>query len=1294
MVFGMAAARDEVTGLRTALAAAEFPEDRLGILADLTDMAAVLSGEGDEAAGLAVECLDETINGLTSVRAEFPAASDEGLFVLSLLAEASLLRDVGSDLDEAAWYLRDLQGLLPLEDPALMEVEFELGQVLIERCNRRNELADLDEIVATMTRVLGGMAHGDERRAAVLSVLALYRAARYGGLNGSADDRLAALSHAAEGLTSSGATAETTATCRVAIAWMTLTRQLADVHRSAWVNRARMEGARRGGPETAELLAADTPIDPEDARTALDHLDRVRQAAQLEGGLRELVLGLSCLAVLGLFRAGRFTGDVTSLAGELHRLAHDRPPDDLFRTELLGIRADLLAAQAERDSAGPEPEYGSDPAAEALQQVAAELPPRHILRPAVFDQLRRSFGRQTTAARTAEDAAGEVERLADALEQLPSDDPESARWLTVMAINVLNVQVARRDAVPLARLGTRLEQTVAKLAPGDPMRPIGACMYWSTVALRGAIEHRPELSLQAIGGLRQCVGLARPDAPFAYFAHWCLAAALADHYAMTGELRQLEQSRDWLSKGITMADVANPSPEQRVVHALMRYLRGIIGLSDYLNQREERDPARAVADLEQAADLIPADHALRHRVIADLQAARNLLAVAQDLGRDHPDFPSISAQAAAALVLQGWGDPASGPTDQAIHMLADVASMPGLTFRERPRILTVLGYALLGRYYRAREPRDLSNAINRLEEARRAVGQETASPYAALVLRSLAEAYRARGDAARGDVDRAMNIGLAALREHVGDVLLQATDEHALSTARRLITDAVEMARWSLGHDRPGPAIDALELGRGTVLHAATAGAGLADILRDSGHDDLADKWSGAAAEQPTADTDQDSDLRYKVMEAIEGSPAEARLLAPPPLADITAALKRRGIDALVYLLPRDSAEPGLAIIVSPRGVVTPVPLPGLQTQADGDACAYLRALRQANAPEGTAGEVAAERWRIALGSVCDWAWRTVIRPVLGAIPRPGGAPRRVVLVPTAELGLVPWHAAREEAGDGYRYACQDVIFSYAASARQFVDTARLGFRPWPERPVLISDAKRSLRATEIGICHLQAAFYPRAAVYGGAYRRLVQDGGTAVPGAAAATPEDVVGALPHGAADGASLLHFGGHGRTRVPVLSSRIELDNRDTPGAEPAGDSTTVPVRRILREARTRALSASGGLVVLASCLMDVTEADYDETLTLATAFLSAGAGGAVAARWRVPDAATACFMLTFHRYLNSRYPDDPAAALHATQLWMLDPGRCTPDDWPNELRRQVERQDLAGPQAWAGFTYQGR
>src|SRR6185369_5016731 len=85
----------------------------------------------------------------------------------------------------------------------------------------------------------------------------------------------------------------------------------------------------------------------------------------------------------------------------------------------------------------------------------------------------------------------------------------------------------------------------------------------------------------------------------------------------------------------------------------------------------------------------------------------------------------------------------------------------------------------------------------------------------------------------------------------------------------------------------------------------------------------------------------------------------------------------------------------------------------------------------------------------------------------------------------------------------------------------------------------------------------------------------------------------------------------------------------------------------VRDILEQARLRPMDAAGGLIVLAACASDLTGHAHDEALTLATAFLAAGATGVVGARWEVDDIPTAIFMIMFHHYLNSGYPD-PATA----------------------------------------------
>ena len=343
-------------------------------------------------------------------------------------------------------------------------------------------------------------------------------------------------------------------------------------------------------------------------------------------------------------------------------------------------------------------------------------------------------------------------------------------------------------------------------------------------------------------------------------------------------------------------------------------------IARYRHDRERGVLRGAVGDLELAAETIPQDHPIHARVVADLGAARTLysidetmgpngpaptlsasaregldqaMAAAASIGTDHPDFPALTAQSAIGLVLKALADHDIRPLDQAISLFAAASSVPALTLRERPGLLQAHGAALLQRFMMTRDARDLSNAIDRLEEARRAVEQQEGSPNAGSVLETLAAAYRARDDPSRGDTDRAVTIGLAALREHVGDVLLQSSDEDALRAGRGGADDAVTMARWFLEHQRPGPAVSAIELGRGIVLYAATAVAGLADVLREAGHQALASEWANQLPEHGTDEAV--SDLRYRIMLAIEGSAVEARALPASCRGDPRRARARRG---------------------------------------------------------------------------------------------------------------------------------------------------------------------------------------------------------------------------------------------------------------------------------------------------------------------------------------------------------------------------------------------------------------
>ncbi|TMR05030.1 CHAT domain-containing protein [Actinomadura soli] len=294
---------------------------------------------------------------------------------------------------------------------------------------------------------------------------------------------------------------------------------------------------------------------------------------------------------------------------------------------------------------------------------------------------------------------------------------------------------------------------------------------------------------------------------------------------------------------------------------------------------------------------------------------------------------------------------------------------------------------------------------------------------------------------------------------------------------------------------------------------------------------------------------------------------------------------------------------------------------------------------------------------------------------ILAAMP--AGRPGRVVLVPVGGLGQVPWHAARRRVADGrWRYACQDAVISYAGSARQFADACARGRLPRRDAPALVRVGGSALYWASKEIEEIHRRHYPDGVLLGGRRR------GRGGPRSPDATKDNVSGLLPRHGSAGASLLHLGCHAHPAPRPVDAALALLR----GEE-------LSMSEVLERARARPPGSPGGLVVLAACGSDLTATDHDEALTLAAAFLAAGASGAVGARWPVDDVPTALLMAVFHHYLNSGY-DDPARALRAAQLWMLDPARRLPAGADPKLADEMALTDLAAPAAWAAFTCQGR
>ncbi|WP_031069626.1 CHAT domain-containing protein [Streptomyces sp. NRRL S-118] len=741
---------------------------------------------------------------------------------------------------------------------------------------------------------------------------------------------------------------------------------------------------------------------------------------------------------------------------------------------------------------------------------------------------------------------------------------------------------------------------------------------------------------------------------------------------------------------------------------------------------DEAGLAALIPELESVLARLPPDHMDRVTFESYLDAARGSLAVLRgrrtgvvdDPGTpDAPPVEEVRRQLAplpAGARADKLGEAAIGRTVrglltrcpervlEAVELLGDALDLIEPDDERWIRYACVLGNchcAVAGMTGTLQQRGDhLDQGISWLVHARRLAGGPEYPLWGALGM-SLAMAYRIRGDvqppgtrAARLNHDRSRSVGLDALRAAAWSVLLQSGTAHAAETGRRAGEYALDVARWCLADDAVEDAVGALDAGRGLVLHAATVATTVPDMLTALGRSDLADEWRGTGSPAPELGEDAvltggpalsgpSSRLRRRVLEALAASPQRRRLLDVPSPADIGAALRALSATALVYLLPggegllHDQRLPGTALMVHADGSVRALPLPGLTE--DAEPLTRYRAVgapgRDAGGPPAappppepdTAGPA-----RAALERLCDWAGQAVMEPLLGKVPRGYGTVPAVVLVPMAELGMVPWHAARVPVRHRLRtrpgHACEQARISYVPSARLLCEVAA---RPGTGAG---TGARAGRQALVVGnpTRDLHHAGEEAEAIH----RTFHPDGELLGPGTA--TPAAVTGWLRR---QRGGLLHLACHGVVRQGARHSTY----LDLSGGRLAAEELTEGTDRY------RDLD----LVVLAACRTNVSGRGYDEAYSLATAFLVAGARSVVGSLWPVPDEATSLLMYMTHHYM-SRDGLPPGQALRSAQLWMLDDRRQAPPGMPPRLAERVplvRSDDLTG---WAGFTHLGR
>ncbi|MEV6843941.1 CHAT domain-containing protein [Actinoplanes sp. NPDC051411] len=1009
-------------------------------------------------------------------------------------------------------------------------------------------------------------------------------------------------------------------------------------------------GADPDGSKAAAITTALLSGTPADSAPVRAHLEWV--SAHEPPGAEVRTLAEAMIVALDLLSGDT---DPLRLLGSLARLGPAMAALGPGRQALI----ELLTA--ELADAGPERLLP------AFDAVLRQLPAGHRLRPVLLAEAGAVVARRGHVAELPDTLAGLPAALAETLDRVRDDDPLRDQTVRKLAGLLVTATAYTGNAESVTRVAELADRLVAESGSGRD-RFLRAL----TLVLRGRLADDPDDLRAAAEDLRAALATLPDDDELRPTAMAMLGVLLHDRHLGQGVLLDTEASGAFLAaaSSASLASAASLTSATSVTSAasaasaderVVIRMAGVMSRTVLAIRRPDRAELDAVVlELEDALGALDDRYPWRSRLDAMLglaylaqgdlrRGAERLRRADADLLVEQSGRPVLRAAAEIADLVDGRpGDP---------RRLDEIAADAPPGDRLALRLLAATAA-------QARSAPDTVERYERLRDEPLRPGH----PLAVHLHSRLALAYRAGGRTAE-----AVHSGLGALRALGDDVLLQSGTRHALKASRRAGELLGPVVEWAIEAGLHREALAAIELGRGITLHAAMIGATVPGLLRDIGEADLAAEWEAGPGEPPVYDPAQivaglvapPSDLRPRVLAALAGR----RLSAAPEPSEVAAVVRDAAADALVYLLP------GRLLVVTAEGEVVVREVERLRLDAP-DLGAFLgdplggpgspgflggpgspRFLGGPGSPRflggpGSRGDALGGR-EIGPGprrpgdrvdAVCEWAWSALIEPVREVL----GGPGRVVLVPIGGLGRVPWHAARS----GERYAITEFTFSYAVSARHLrmvLDRPRAGDGP----VFLVTGPGLTFAPAEVGILH---ETYSAAAD--------------------ASTPAEVLAAL----AASPAVLHLACHATTGDTPDRSHLRL-------AGPA----ELPVARILADARHRAADTPGGLVVLAACDSDLTTSDYDESLTIATAFLAAGAVSVTGSRWPVNDELTGCLMVVFHHFRTAGGLAD-RDALRAAQAWMIAPDRPVLAAVRSIYPLRPER--LAEPAAWAAFTHHGR
>ncbi len=884
------------------------------------------------------------------------------------------------------------------------------------------------------------------------------------------------------------------------------------------------------------------------------------------------------------------------------------------------------------ESGGGEPEI--EAAAAALREVAPAHPARARLSAALVPMLMRR-----TTPRNLLRLVGE---LVEAADQNPPADPDWPRQRTGGRVMALSYQMMMGEVNDHVTALRRLDE-LAREAAGDPaLQPLvdSARMAWTVTQ---AMTTGDESALRR------------------------LPQELPDFSAVAGDHAELSRLNEIMRAVATLVS-ANQAEDDATVW-------------------------RSMDQLMLAAQQLPEGHQLRTELEATgrrMQPLRGMLddpsgpavrATAEQLATlraraDRPDAPAddrvLDGMALGAALLAGGRETDPDRIEEAVVRLREAAELSRADARVHPFCLQSLGLALYRRCEVTGRTAGLDEAAEVLEQSLAGLGGPHHPQW------SFANAILSMVRHRQGDLGRARESRRHSQRGFAWRVLLESDVAGARLSIKNAAYEAGALAVQCIQDNQPGGAISALDAGRGLMLFAATGLRGVPAHLTALGRADLAESWSAPGG--PT------QLVRREALTLLSEAEETAGLLDPPALSEIQSALALLDADALVYLMPGDSPQPGFAVIAPAQGAPAYMALPDLQL-GPGAAAAMERYLTALARRSRDVVQLRRDEHEFAgsIDGLCDWAWRAAIGPVLeryfGIMPEAPDRPTpHIVLLPMGDLARVPWAAARRQ--DGV-HAVRLAAFSQAVSARLLCDNAGLAPLTPTATGLIVGDPDTGTRDQPLDAARREAFAIRQAFYVGARYVGRRPDGSVSPSGAGSADQVRAWLADPSLTAGG--MLHLACHGSYVDDDAAARAFVLLAG--GAEGA-ELTAGELFELLARVPDRRL----GLVVLAACNTGHSIHGYDEAYSLGTAFLAAGARSVLSTQWQVPDAPTSSLMFLFHHYLR-REKLPPWQALRQAQMWMLDPARRAPENMPADLRPDPSAGDPAEVVAWAGFVHYG-